>query len=227
MRIRHVLTGYWLHFEPRAPASDALAAAADASASSSAAAAREAEPTNLMATRVMRDEDVFGLASVGREEEDDINLAKTTADQLRAFYVPFRTPGALAERSACDFKPLIRMLSELIVFVTSTDEPDPMKREGLPIFGRQMLLREQGVFALALMALTEPFQPHLFAIEDIGGHNGHPTGQAMLLKRSMILALRLCRHMLRDNSSNKRYMVGHARRRVIPPASTPGRSLPR
>lgn len=66
----------------------------------------------------------------------------------------------------------------------------------------------QGVFDLALLSLSEPFRA-LFTMEDIGGHNGTATGQALLLKRAIILALRLCRHMLRDNSTNKRYMVRH------------------
>ena len=58
-----------------------------------------------------------------------------------------------------------------------------------------------------LLTLTEPFQPHLFAFEDLGGHNGTPSGHtASQLKRSMVLALRLCRHMVRDNSPNKRCM---------------------
>ena len=61
-----------------------------------------------------------------------------------------------------------------------------------------------------LLTLTEPFKPHLFAFEDLGGHNGTPSGHtASQLKRSMVLALRLCRHMVRDNSPNKRCMVSH------------------
>jgi hypothetical protein len=61
-----------------------------------------------------------------------------------------------------------------------------------------------------LLTLTEPFKPHLFAFEDLGGHNGSPSGHAASqLKRSMVLALRLCRHLVRDNSPNKRCMVSH------------------
>ncbi|KOO31986.1 inositol-1,4,5-triphosphate receptor, partial [Chrysochromulina tobinii] len=185
--------------------------------------------TNLRATRVMRDEDVFGLVAVERAEEADIHFAKDISEKLRAFWgapswQPCAQDGALAERAACDFKPLIHLLSELIVFVTSTDEIDPLKREGLPIFSRQTLLREQGVVELVLLTLmtsdclphqvlltlTEPFKPHLFAFEDLGGHNGSPSGHAASqLKRSMVLALRLCRHLVRDNSPNKRCMVSH------------------
>ena len=218
-----------------------------AGAAAGAGASRElsqpSQPTKLRATRVMRDEDVFGLVAVERAEEADIHFAKDISEKLRAFcgapsWQPGAQDGALAERAACDFKPLIHLLSELIVFVTSTDEIDPLKREGLPIFSRQTLLREQGVVELVLLTLmtsdclphqvlltlmtsdclphqvlltlTEPFKPHLFAFEDLGGHNGSPSGHAASqLKRSMVLALRLCRHLVRDNSPNKRCMVSH------------------
>ena len=254
------MTGYWLHCPPAmAPA----AAERDEVAGGAAGAGASREPsqpsqlTNLRATRVMRDEDVFGLVAVERAEEADIHFAKDISEKLRAFWgapswQPCAQDGALAERAACDFKPLIHLLSELIVFVTSTDEIDPLKREGLPIFSRQTLLREQGVVELVLLTLmtsdclphqvlltlmtsdclpdqvlltlmtsdclphqvlltlTEPFKPHLFAFEDLGGHNGSPSGHAASqLKRSMVLALRLCRHLVRDNSPNKRCMVSH------------------
>ena len=168
MRIRHVATGYWLHCPPAtaldtaerddvegaAAAGAAAAGAAVAGAAVAAAGAGASQLTKLRATRVMRDEDVFGLVAVVRTEEADIHFAKDISEKLRAFWgAPSWQPGALAERAACDFKPLLHLLSELIVFVTSTDEIDPLKREGLPIFSRQTLLREQGVIELVLLSL--------------------------------------------------------------------------
>ena len=140
------------------------AAERDEGAGAAAGAGASREPsqpsqlTNLRATRVMRDEDVFGLVAVERAEEADIHFAKDISEKLRAFWgapswQPGAQDGAMAERAACDFKPLIHLLSELIVFVTSTDEIDPLKREGLPIFSRQTLLREQGVVELVLITL--------------------------------------------------------------------------
>ena len=140
-------TGYWLHYEPKT-AAEAAAHDGGASGSDRGVAAStisgELAPTSLMATRVMRDEDVFGLAAIACDEEDDIGFAKTTADALRAFFVPFgATHAEPLTKAQVDFKPLIRLLSDLIVFVTSTEEADPMKREGLPIPTRQTMLREQ------------------------------------------------------------------------------------
>ena len=170
------MTGYWLHCPP-AMAPGAAERDEGAGAAAGAGASREpSQPsqltnlqltnlqltnlqlTNLRATRVMRDEDVFGLVAVERAEEADIHFAKDISEKLRAFWgapswQPGAQDGALAERAACDFKPLLHLLSELIVFVTSTDEIDPLKREGLPIFSRQTLLREQGVIELVLLSL--------------------------------------------------------------------------
>ena len=151
------MIGYWLHCPP-ATALGAAERDEGAGAAADAGASREltqpSQPPKLRATRVMRDEDVFGLVAVERSEEADIHFAKDISEKLRAFWgAPSWQPGALAERAACDFKPLLHLLSELIVFVTSTDEIDPLKREGLPIFSRQTLLREQGVIELVLLSL--------------------------------------------------------------------------
>ena len=126
------MTGYRLHCPPaRAP--DAAERDEGAGAAAGAGASREqsklSQPTKLRATRVMREEDVFGLVAVERAEEADDHFVKDISETLRTFRgAPSWQPGALAECSSCDFKRLIHLL-------TTTDEIDPLKcAKGCPSF---------------------------------------------------------------------------------------------
>lgn len=57
------------------------------------------------------------------------------------------------------FAPMIKLLTSLIIFVTShTEEMDPLKREGTPIVARQLMLVEGGVIELCLKILDVPFR---------------------------------------------------------------------
>ena len=107
------------------------------------------------------------------------------------------------------------MAASLIVFVTNTDEPNPLLRVGLPIASRQIVCREQDIFALGLRALTAPFES-VFTLADIApaaataagaprGKGGKGGAKGAQLKRAMILSMRLCWQILRECSSNKRY----------------------
>ena len=101
-----------------------------------------------------------------------------------------------------DFNPLLRVAGDLITFVTKTDEPDPFKREGLPIYSSQLLIREQMVLDSALLCVTAPFRS-AFKMADLA-ESAAPSPKVDRLKKAATLCMLLCRHVLRDNSPNKR-----------------------
>ena len=130
---------------------------------------------------------------------DDLRLVKTNLDVLSGCLEQLE--GA-APAETIDFKPLVKVVGQLITFITKTAEPDPLKREGLPIFRRQIMVREQLCFDTAMQFLTRPFVSK-FSRDDLTP-SGTPTPKQGQLKKALLYCMVFCRHALRDCSPNKR-----------------------
>lgn len=179
--LQHVKTGYWLHCKQ--------------------GGAQRAATLPLLATLDKHDTDVFGMAPVCEDEVDDLLYTKTQAISMRAFFSKLAEYDG-PEEATDIMEPLVGIVSDLIVFVTDTDEVDPLKREGVPILSRQIMLREQGVLDLATLSLTVPFHTAFSRSKfDAAAHESLPWSRA--LKSAIVLCMCLCRHILRDCVTNK------------------------
>ena len=65
-------------------------------------------------------------------------------------------------RAALEYKPVVQMITELIRFVTISDNPDPYTREGMPIPQRQRMMCELQVLRLCVECLEAPFESGLY-----------------------------------------------------------------
>ena len=93
-------------------------------------------------------------------------------------------------------------VAELIRFVTKSDNLDPFTREGMPIESRQLMLSELGVLKLAIDCVEAPFAAGLYTQEDVS--TAKKLGSAILEHQRLgKLAMRLVRHILRGQSTNK------------------------
>ena len=103
-----------------------------------------------------------------------------------------------------DFRSVINTIIDTIRFVTKSDNPDPYTREGMPIPQRQRVLCELGVLRLAVACLEAPFEK-LYAHASIDSKNINDNSSPSVLElRSLgLLSMRLARHILRQQSSNK------------------------
>ena len=110
-----------------------------------------------------------------------------------------------------------KVIEELIFFASDSDNPDAMKREGIPLPVRQMLMREQGLLDCAMQCVQAPFEARvgatgevLFTIDDI-------SGNVPQLHRMCKLSQRLGWHILRQHDANRQYamrFVGHLQEQV-------------
>lgn len=153
----------------------------------------------LTATLGSNYEDVFALQLVDATHSDDVARVIAWRMPLVSFVGELqRVPPPPREK--VDFAPLLAALTNLIVFATRSDNPNPLTREGLPHAHRQLLLRELGVLGLALLAAGALLRPP-FSAEQLSSAatNRSPLGRAG--KLCMILA----RHALRDHAANKHH----------------------
>lgn len=72
-----------------------------------------------------------------------------------------------------DKRPLTQTLSDLICFVTQSDNADPYTREGMPIEKRQRMLAELGVQQLASECAEAPFRAHLYQYHEVRARTSH------------------------------------------------------
>jgi hypothetical protein len=187
----------------------------------------------LWASPALEDEDVFGLTTVCTSDIDDLRLAKSATTLMGEFLEQFDAQPPPAPMRV-DLKPMAKKLTELILFVTSgTENADPLTREGIPVPARQIILREQEVLDRAMQCIVAPFKA-TFSYENLTDPHGSAQAQGApraaaatrrrssnnsdaeqvartqkneRLKRLGVLCMRLCRHLLRDHSANKRYAV--------------------
>ena len=107
-------------------------------------------------------------------------------------------------------------IADLILFATESTNPDPFTREGMPVHGRQTVLREQGVLDQVMRCIQHPFR-RTFSIDDLAQSRVavsklDPSRKAVVrklseLRRLGILCMRLARHVLRGNHSNKMHAM--------------------
>lgn len=115
-------------------------------------------------------------------------------------------PTLLELQQVRDLTQIIKVLSDLILFVTeSEDNPDPFTREGLPIVTRQKLLGEQGFIELTVELMKVPFGsngPGIFAsAEPDTNEKAKELAQLTSFGR---LGMRLVRHILRELPENRK-----------------------
>jgi len=223
-RLRHVDSGRWIHFVR----------------TGSDAGAREKRPSlSEMSAKVTR-------ASVAREEVEaagaytkllvagalsatvasvDDNVVSLQRVPLEHYSDCLRSGEWLAAlRTPSDPKALGRVAGELIRFVTVSDNPDPLTREGLPHAARQLILRQRGVLDLVLAAAeapltaagaegagSEPSVPSKAQQELSRSASSMATGalpsSVKEMKRALTLCMVLFRHLLRGHDANKDYAM--------------------
>ena len=120
---------------------------------------------------------------------------------------------------AVELGPIADVLADLIRFVTEDTEQDVERREGLPIPARQTMLREQGLMDLAVACMVVPFRK-TFDFDAIFGTKvvragvtagGSTLAQAAPLRRICNLAMRFCRHLMRDSAARHATRASPAR----------------
>ena len=182
----------------------------------------------LLAAREAKATELFGVLRVDAFEVDDFYEVKARCRRMRQYLAQFEVDAKPADAEATclrkvdvDLDSLINVAGGLITFVTETDEPDPLKRDGRPYERRQILLREQKVLDLVLRcvsrsvsgALAEPdasgHTPSPFRKEELADIQGtRPQNDPIVkLRRGLTLCMLLFRHILRDCQANKRYAV--------------------
>jgi hypothetical protein len=85
LRLRHVATGYWLHYAP----ADEGGGDADRVRRISREGSADADGprhTSVVVTKVMHDQDVFGILAVADAEADDMSRVRSASEQLELFY---------------------------------------------------------------------------------------------------------------------------------------------
>jgi len=168
-----------------------------------AALAAEGWVGRLVATVVSHDEDVFALQPVDEAQYADATRALAWRAPFCGFLAQFggepsADAGTPLSHDEVDFSALIAAVSEMILFVTRSDNPNPLTREGLPHAHRQLLLRELQMLDLALEAIAAPLRATFDSSEISASRAGFtPLGRAATL--CMVLA----RHLLREHASNK------------------------
>lgn len=147
-------------------------------------------------------------AEMRSEEEDE---AMQAAEKAKAACGAKRKPPRKAVEGST--APVIglgsihRTVEELIRFVTRSDNPDPFTREGMPIQQRQRTMCEQGILGLAIACVEAPFESGLYAHEDIDSQrlaqDENHSAQLLQMRSFAVLAMRLVRHILREEPGNK------------------------
>ena len=125
----------------------------------------DAQGDQVVLNALKSDYDVFGLRIVDEDTARDLSYTMSSLDVFRAAIESFdklktsvaeipeaqRADHVTEARKTVDLDPAVRKASDLIRFVTdSEDNPDPFTREGIPIVRRQKMLVEQGVMEVML-----------------------------------------------------------------------------
>ena len=104
---------------------------------------------HICATKERHEEDMFIIRRVPKMDYEDTLYIRSRVKSFRAKLSMLKdgldpvTQWPLLQGAAM-------VLTELIVFVTDSDNPDPFTREGIPIVSRQLLLTELQFFDLAV-----------------------------------------------------------------------------
>lgn len=142
---------------------------------------------------------------------------ETIPDQANEVEVPSPPPsppppfggGTTHPRAGLNSRPAIGVLTDLILFVTVSDNHDPFTREGMPVSRRQKMLCELGILKLAVMCVEAPFESGLYEHNEIDAKNLSDASTDVLELRNLsVLAMRLSRHIVRGRSENKSSALG-------------------
>lgn len=159
----------------------------------------------LIATSVQHDEDVFGLQLVPQESIDDLSYVNSCASIFRDFLEQFSaSPPPL--KGEIDLRAICKVLTDMIIFVTISDNLDPNTREGLPHLSRQLLLKDQQVLDLAIECVRVPFV-EVYSFADFATERSRRKPENVAIHGMAVLAQRLARHILRECNANKTYAV--------------------
>ena len=166
---------------------------------------------HLHATTRAYDTDIFGVGLVDDAIIHDMGSALAMLPALHAFIARAESHPKPADGGgrSLDMGLATSRLVELIRFVTESDNSDPFTREGIPVRHRQRMLGDFGVIGLAVECIQAPFRSELFTREDIDVRGKAESGtsavdrEAMTLRSLGVLAMRLARHLLREQDENK------------------------
>lgn len=140
------------------------------------------------------------------QEGGGANAAKSMAPTASSTTAPTAAPplGGIPDGKShpMPMRTITNTLVELIKFVTKSDNLDPFTREGMPIEQRQLILAEQGVLQLAIECVDAPFRARMYTHEEVAAIE--KLSSALLEHQKLgRLAMRLVRHILRGQSTNK------------------------
>ncbi|KAL9643554.1 hypothetical protein ABK040_010167 [Willaertia magna] len=114
-----------------------------------------AKKFKIFSTNVLYEQDVFSILPVDQGELEDLFFIQSVLPFLESFMAKVQTGGLKKPEDLKQSLPsLIPALSQLICFLTLSDEEDPLKREGIPIRTRQIILRECGIIDLVMKILS-------------------------------------------------------------------------
>ena len=145
-----------------------------------------------------------------QESFDDVVYVNSCAMILHNFLGQFdysaSTVAHLPQRSDVDLGPVTKVLTDMIIFVTVSDNPDPNTREGMPHPLRQLLLRDQQILELAIQCVIAPFKK-VFSFDDFRTERLRRKPEHVAVHGMAVLAQRLARHILRECTVNKTHAV--------------------
>ena len=96
------------------------------------------------------------------------------------------------QRGEVELAPISKVLTDMIIFVTVSDNPDPHTREGLPHPLRQLLLRDQQILELAMQCVVLPFK-QVFSFDDFRTERLRRKPEHAAIHGVAVLAQRLAR----------------------------------
>ncbi|KAF0982201.1 hypothetical protein FDP41_012062 [Naegleria fowleri] len=110
----------------------------------------------LYSTNVLYEQDVFSVYRVPQQELEDLLFVQSIIPMIESFTKKVQ---ARVIKRPDDFKVLMQTLlpaiSQLIYFLTDSDEEDPLKREGIPFKNRQNILRERGIIDMIMQLIEQ------------------------------------------------------------------------
>ena len=129
----------------------------------------------------------------------DCFLIHTAIPTLKEYVWDIRMGREERVKNKDRMKNLEQLLTELIFFITETEESDPFVCEGIPYKSRQKLMRELKVVEVLADALYYPFAEGMFSLVRLA--------EVPPLSRVCGLIYRLLKHIVQDYRLNEEYVA--------------------
>jgi len=151
----------------------------------------------LEASEISKDEDAFIIEQTSQEYIKDCLSIHAAIPFLKEYVHELRTGKQERMKNKERMKKMEALLTNIIFFVTDTEDSDPFTCEGIPFRERQKLMRELKVIEILCDALYYPFVNRMFTLESLG--------HIQTLSRVCGLLYKLIKHIVQDNRENEEY----------------------